>query len=110
MQTLWRRGCDLFDHRYLWEAHEAWEACWHHTAAGPRRELQQGLIQAAAARLKLHMGHHRPADRLQQTALRRLEVVLQAQPGPLDGVDVEQTAQAIRDGFAEGCWPRIVGG
>ena len=107
---LWRRGCDLFDHRYLWEAHEAWEACWHHTPAGPRRELQQGLIQAAAARLKLHMGHRRPAARLQRIALQRLDTVLQGPDAIVDGVDVAATAHALQAGFAAGRWPTIVGG
>lgn len=107
---LWRRGCDLFDQRFLWEAHEAWEACWHHTPEGPRRQLQQGLIQAAAARLKLHMGHHRPAQRLQRIALGRLAVVQDLGECVVDGVDVFRTAQSIREGFKGGRWPCIVGG
>lgn len=110
LPRLWRRGSDLFDQRFYWEAHEAWEACWHHTPAGPRRQLQQGLIQAAAARLKLHMGHLSPAQRLQQIALGRLDAVLEAGETTVDSVDVAMTAQSIRDGFAPGRWPQIVGG
>ncbi len=68
---LW--GLDLFDHRYWWEAHEAWEAVWHRLPRGsPAAELTQGLIQAAAALLKTHMGHRRAAERLLSQALVRL--------------------------------------
>ena len=62
---------DLFDHRYLWEAHEVWEALWEDTAPGPERQVLQGLIQAAAFLLKRHMGH--PAPRLLAAAQGRLQ-------------------------------------
>ena len=29
-------GCDLFDRRYYWEAHEMWEEIWHAAACAPR--------------------------------------------------------------------------
>ena len=63
-------AADLFDHRYLWEAHEVWEALWKDTPEGPERQRLQGLIQAAAYLLKRHMGH--PAPRLLEAARRRL--------------------------------------
>ena len=49
-------AADLFDHRYYWEAHEAWEAMWHQTAAeSSDHKLLQSLIQYAAAILKHHI-------------------------------------------------------
>jgi hypothetical protein len=55
-QRALRRGLDLFNHGYFWEAHEAWEEPWQ----GLRRDSAgalhlQGLIRLAAAALKLVM-------------------------------------------------------
>jgi len=49
-------GVDLFNRAYLWEAHEAWEEVWNAVERGsmPGR-MVQGMIQVAAALLKLHM-------------------------------------------------------
>ena len=52
---LW--GCELFNHGYYWEAHEAWEAAWH--ACGQRgvvADLLKGLIKVAAAGVKAREG------------------------------------------------------
>ena len=106
LRRLWLRGLDLYDHRYYWEAHEAWEACWHHTPPGPRRLLQQGLIQGAAAVLKRHLGHQRAMQRLQQAAADKLAAV--GVP-TLDGVDVAATRAALLGALARtDGWPRIV--
>lgn len=105
----WIYGCDLFDHRYYWEAHEAWEACWHHTPPGPRRELIQGLIQAAAAILKRHMGHQRAADRLFGAATRRLREAAQQGGASIDGIDVIATLAAIEGAYPAGGWPLLRG-
>jgi len=50
-------GVDLFNHNYLWEAHEAWELVWIGAGktSGPGL-LAQGLIQVSAALLRLHLG------------------------------------------------------
>jgi hypothetical protein len=57
----WRRcdpylfGVDLFNRRYLWEAHEAWEVVWNAVGhESPPGVFVQGLIQAAAALLQAH--------------------------------------------------------
>ena len=49
-------GVDLFNRNYLWEAHEAWEVVWIGAGktSGPGL-LTQGLIQVAAALLRLHL-------------------------------------------------------
>ena len=63
-------GVDLYNHGYLWEAHEAWEGLWHVTKETGTRpdELQglflQGLIQCTAAALKVRMGQPRGLERL----------------------------------------------
>ena len=51
---MFRRGVELFDAGYYWEAHEAWEALWH--AAGRRgatADVLRGLIKLAAAGIKV---------------------------------------------------------
>ena len=114
-EELWLRGLDLFDHRFYWEAHEAWEGCWHHTPPGPLRTLQQALIQAAAALLKQHLGHHGAAQRLHAAAQGRLEAVIQ-QAGPiLAGLDLQATraalaAAAVAEEETAARWPRTVAG
>jgi hypothetical protein len=53
----YKRGIDLFNAGYYWEAHEAWEGLWH--AQGrrvPTAEVLQGLIKLAAAGLKVREG------------------------------------------------------
>lgn len=49
-------GVDLYNHGYLWEAHEAWEAIWHPAKREPLlANFLQGLIQCTAASLKVRM-------------------------------------------------------
>ena len=73
MDRRFRHACDLFDQRYPWEAHELWEEIWRAAPAGaPERELLQGLILAAAALLKWHMGQADAAERLWARAGLRL--------------------------------------
>ena len=58
-------GTDLWNRRFFWEAHEAWEEPWR--AAGrntPVGRFLQGLILLAAAALKHELGAHGPARRL----------------------------------------------
>lgn len=50
-------GVDLFNRRYLWEAHEAWEVVW--IGAGKTSVsgiFCQGLIQVSASLLRWHLG------------------------------------------------------
>lgn len=63
------RGIELFDHGYYWESHEAWERLWLIAARDDGvRELLQGLIQLAAAGVKLRQGWHAAARRLGTSA------------------------------------------
>jgi hypothetical protein len=49
-------GVDLYHQGYLWESHEAWEACYFAADDATHRDLLQSLIQLAAAELQLHRG------------------------------------------------------
>lgn len=51
---LFRRGIELFDAGYYWEAHEAWEVLWHAAGRrGPTADVLRGLIKLAAAGIKV---------------------------------------------------------
>ncbi|MCG8403560.1 MAG: DUF309 domain-containing protein [Phycisphaerales bacterium] len=72
-------GCDLYNHGYWWEAHEAWEGLWHKTAKGsPQRSYLQGLIQVSARHLKLFLGHMEGVERLRETGTAHLRKTLDA--------------------------------
>jgi predicted metal-dependent hydrolase len=71
--TDWLWGVDLFNAFFFWEAHEAWERLW---ASQPRRSspalVLQGLIQLAAALLKLRTRSVAAADRLSRAGVDKL--------------------------------------
>ena len=103
---LW--GVDLFNHRYYWEAHEAWEAIWHRVDRGePRSELFQGLIQACAFVLQRHRGMDKPANRLDSVSVGRLQGVVERVGVVCYGVQLEETMARLT-AFAEGGdWPQL---
>jgi 8-oxo-dGTP diphosphatase len=73
---LYLRGLELMAHRYWWEAHEVWEGMWHQRPREHRdAQFLQSLIQACACGLQVHMGRRRPAERLAEAAVRRLEAL-----------------------------------
>jgi predicted metal-dependent hydrolase len=57
---LFARGIELFNTRYFFEAHEAWEEIWLHTEP-PEKTFLQGLIQVTAA------FHHHSRENLRGT-------------------------------------------
>ena len=71
------RAIDLFNHRYFWEAHEAWEHLWHgvsrESATG---QLLQALIQMAARQLKVIQEMPEAERRLHTTVSERLARVM----------------------------------
>ena len=101
-------GADLFDRRFYWESHEAWEALWHfaHPQSKVHR-LLQSLIQYAAATLKTHTGHHGGAARLYTRASERLSTI-KTETGPTyRGIDLDELPRRI-DGFIRGGpWPTL---
>ena len=58
---LFAHGIALFNTRYFFEAHEAWEEIWLHTQP-PEKRFLQGLIQITAA------FHHQSRENLRGTA------------------------------------------
>lgn len=66
------KGVELFNARQFFEAHEAWEAIWLELTT-PERTFYQGLIQAAAAFVKVETGSRRGALSLWQSARKYLE-------------------------------------
>ena len=70
-------GCDLYNHGYWWEAHEAWEGLWQLTDKnGQQGRFLQGLIQVSACHLQLHRGHFRGVQRLRCSSAERIESAL----------------------------------
>jgi len=100
------RGCDLFDHRYLWEAHEAWEGVWHQVPVDSSyRYLLQGLIQAAAGVLKRHVQHTAGAARLHARSREKLLRVLEAEGPRFKGMDLPELVTRLDAVHSGGCWP-----
>ena len=96
---LW--GADLYDHGYLWEAHEAWEGIWHASKHDVRQALHlQGLIQCAAAALKVPMGQPKGLERLAALGTEKLEQVARETGGDYMGVALFDFIPAMR-AFAE---------
>ena len=95
-------GCDLFDHRYYWEAHEMWEEIWH---AVPRthsdRALLQILIQAAACCLKVHMEQRASAQALMERCRYRLGQCSS------DVVDLDRLVGDLSAFISDGDWPLL---
>jgi hypothetical protein len=83
-QPCWSHGLDLYDHGFDWECHEVLEALWRALPGGPARELVQGVIQLAAARLVATKGDPAAAGRLWARAGARLRVA-RAGLGPTAG-------------------------
>jgi hypothetical protein len=92
----WLYGIDLFNTRYFWEAHEAWEKVWQAAPEGSRgREVVKGLIQIAAALLKLHLGNEPAARRLAARGAKRIEAAA-AHHGVFRGLQLLPVAEAAR--------------
>jgi hypothetical protein len=90
-------GVDLYNHGYLWEAHEAWEGLWHsakHDAL--QAEFLQGLIQCAAAALKVRMKQPAGVQKLAGLGLGRLARVAEQTRGEFMGLDVRAFVDDFR--------------
>lgn len=90
---------DLFNHGFWWEAHERLK----HISVGAGRESEtgqfvQGLIQVAAAMLKLYLKEEDPARTLADLGLSHLR----AGQNPYLGIDWEQLADAVEDCLEDG--------
>lgn len=89
--TDWLFGVDLFNAFFFWEAHESWESLW---AVKPRdsvpARMLQGLIQLAAALLKIHLGSLAGATTLCREALEKMTAAAATCPTLL-GLDLRAT-------------------
>lgn len=87
----WLFGVDLFNAFFFWEAHESWEGLW---AAKPRHSVParmlQGLIQVAAALLKIHLGSLAGAAALSRDGLEKIADTADIRPRLL-GLDLRAT-------------------
>jgi hypothetical protein len=101
-------GCDLFDNRYLWEAHETWEGIWHQVPkTDPYRDLLQGLIQAAAAVLKQHMDFARASATLHERCRARFEAVVTRTGPNFRGLDLTELMDRLERHRQRGEWPTL---
>jgi len=99
-------GIDLFNAGFLWEAHERWEGLWKASSDPLQRELLQGLVQLAAALIKVHLEERRGARGLAQAALERLRRVRDAAAGERSmGLDCGALVAAV-----EGCFDPVLRG
>jgi uncharacterized protein len=90
-------GVDLYNHGYLWEAHEAWEGLWHSSKRDPTQaEFLQGLIQCTAAALKVRMAQPRGLERLAELGTARCERVAQVAGDRYMGLDVPEFVHQFR--------------
>ena len=92
----WLYGVDLWNHGFLWEAHEAWESIWRVPYDAEQSEFLRGMIQCAAAGLKLAIGNAGSATKLAQAGLERLEHVRLSPTGRYMGLDVRSFTVAFR--------------
>jgi len=99
-------AADLFDHRFMWEAHEAWEALWHFAGNNSaERALLQGLICCAAASLKHHMEAPTAAAKLLDRAT---DVIRPWSSTPvIYGVLHTQLLSDTRRHLSGGPWPTL---
>lgn len=91
-------GVDLYNHGYLWEAHEAWEGLWQiggHDAT--QAKFLQALIQCSAAALKIAMEQPRGLERLAAAGTERLEQVAREAGPEFMGLDVLDFIAEFRD-------------
>lgn len=85
-------GCDLYNHGYWWEAHEAWEGLWHHPEKGSaQKEFLQGLIQVSACHLNLYLGRMDGVARLRRTSVEHFErAIAQLTTTDYMGMDIRE--------------------
>ncbi len=91
-------GVDLYNHGYLWEAHEAWEGVWIVSKHDElQRETLQGLIQCSAAALKLRLEESRGFAKLSSAGLGRLEFVCGQAEMPYLGIELRAFVESYRE-------------
>lgn len=83
-------GVDLYHAGFFYEAHEAWESLWLKLPQGDlQRTFLLGLIQNAAAQLKLLLGQWAPAYMLSRRAYHYFDLV-RYHESPYMGLDLDR--------------------
>jgi hypothetical protein len=89
-------GCDLYNHAFWWEAHEAWEGLWRLCEPeGISFRFLQGLIQVSAAHLKLFLGRPTGVCRLRERAQGYLSSVAKESGPVFMGLDVPRFLEEL---------------
>lgn len=102
------RGVDLFNRFYFWEAHEVWEALWKsHRPETDAARFIQGLINLAAALLKLHMRQAPSSIKLWRAASDRLLPFRNRRWMGIEVGPLLQEIEAYLHPLAEGALPVI---
>jgi hypothetical protein len=90
-------GVDLYNHGFLWEAHEAWENLWHLAKAdADQAGFLQGLIQCSAASLKVPMEQPNGLTKLTEIGTARLEEVARRAGPRFMGLDIPSFVREFR--------------
>ncbi len=96
----WLVGLDLYHQGYLWEAHEALEACYFASEDRRDRALVQGVIQLAAALLQHHRRIENGVRRLARASHTKLVAAVDDDAPTLRGIDVAALASDVARHFA----------
>ena len=98
-------AADLFDNRYYWEAHEAWDCMWHGALANSTdHKVLQSLIQVAASILQHHMGSANGHRSLLNRSVSRLR---DASIHCHHGIDMDHLFEQTHEFFDGGPWPTL---
>lgn len=92
-------GVDLYNHGFYWEAHEAWEGLWLAARAQADDEqalFLQGLIQLAAASLKIPMNQPSGFVKLANFGTEKLKTVAKNHSQYM-GLDLEEFIATWRE-------------
>jgi predicted metal-dependent hydrolase len=101
-------ACDLFDHRYYWEAHEVWEAEWRGLDRDSSEAwLLQGLILAAAFALKHHQGVADGARTLLDRCHLGLRAVVEREGEVVRGIPLRELFRRLHAFAGGGPWPTL---
>jgi hypothetical protein len=101
-------ACDLFDHRYYWEAHEVWEAEWRTLDRDtPAAWLLQGLICGAAFCLKTHQQVPDGARTLLERTHLCLRAVIDHDGDPVRGLRLRELFRRLHAFSEGGEWPLL---
>jgi predicted metal-dependent hydrolase len=88
---------DLFNAGYYWEAHEAWEGCWHAVGrSGAVAALLKGLIRLAACGVKAREGRHEGVLSHAAAAERHFEQAREELGPHALGLDLSRLAELAR--------------